>query len=339
MKAESIKSIALIGPYADHAVTGGGGSSFVSPLHKVTPLEGLQKRLGDKVKITVLDGKDIPAAVAAAKDANVASVMVGSVEGEGKDHTIALDPAQDNLVTEIGGANKQTIVTITSGGPALMPWAEKVPAILDAWYPGEEDGNVIAAVLMGDFNPSAKLPITFPKSLDDVPAHTPEQYPGTGEKHKEFEKYSEGVLVGYRWYDSQKIEPLYPFGFGLSYTSFDYENLKLSSETLSTTAPALTVDFDIANTGSRDGVEIAQVYVGMPAPAGVVQPPRQLKGFARVSVSAGQSAHASVALDARSFSYWDINTHAWKIAPGDYSIQVGKSSRDIVLTGHVTIRE
>jgi beta-glucosidase len=339
LKAESIKSIALIGPYAGRAVTGGGGSSFVTPLHKITPLQGLQKRLGDKVKITVLDGKDIPASVAAAKDADVTVVMVGSVEGEGKDHTIALDPAQDNLVAAISDATKQTIVVITSGGPVLMPWVEKVPAILEAWYPGEEDGNVIAAVLMGDTNPSGKLPITFAKSLDDVPAHTPEQYPGTGEKRKEIERYIEGVLVGYRWYDQQKIEPLYPFGFGLSYTTFDYTNLKLSSETLSATAPSLTVDFDIANTGSRDGVEVAQVYVGMPALPGVVQPPRQLKGFAHIAVASGKSAHASTTLDARAFSYWDVTTHGWKIAPGDYSIQVGRSSRDIVLTGHVTIRE
>jgi beta-glucosidase len=148
-------------------------------------------------------------------------------------------------------------------------------------------------------------------------------------------RYTEGVEVGYRYYDNHHVEPLFPFGFGLSYTSFDYRNLKLSTATLSGTAPSVTVDFDIVNTGNRDGAEVAQVYVGMPAPAGVVQPLRQLKGFARVAVSSGKTTHATIVLDARAFSYWDVATHGWKIAPGDYSISVGKSSRDIVLSAHV----
>ena len=338
LSAESLKSVVLIGPYATHAMTGGGGSSQVNALYKVTPLEGLQNRLGAGVSVTLNDGKDIAGAVAAAKAADVAILMVGYKQSEGSDTSGALDGAQDDLVAAVADANPRTIVVLKTGSVVLMPWLAKVPAIVEAWYPGEEDGNVVAAILFGDYNPSGKLPLTFPKSLADVPAHTPEQYPGVGPHNKTVAAYSEGVMVGYRWYDAQKIEPLYPFGYGLSYTTFDYRNLKLSAKSLSAAAPALTVDFDIANTGKRAGAEVAEVYVGLPSLPDVPQPPCQLKGFARVQVDPGQTAHAQVTLDARAFSYWDVATHGWKVAPGDYQIVVGASSRDVRLKDDVTVQ-
>jgi beta-glucosidase len=196
-----------------------------------------------------------------------------------------------------------------------------VPAILEAWYPGEEDGNAVAAVLFG---PSGKLPLTFPKSTADLPANTTLQYPGVNNQ----ENYSEGVFVGYRWYDSQQIAPLFPFGHGLSYTSFAYSNVTASAFTTADGEPVAVVDFDVTNTGKVAGAEVAQIYVGMPASA-VPQPPKQLKSYVKVSLAPGRSVHVIDGLDARSFSYWDVTTHAWKVAPGTYQIMVGSSSRDI----------
>ncbi len=337
LKTEGLKSVALIGPYATRASTGGGGSSLVKPVYEVTPLEGLQKRLGAGVTVTLNDGKNVAAAATLAKAADVAIVMVGNRQGEGRDFPLDLQGGQDALVEAVAEANKRTVVVVKSGGPILMPWAEKVPVILEAWYPGEEDGAAVAAVLMGDFNPSGKLPITFPKALADLPAHTPAQYPGIGPAKEPVATYSEGVFVGYRWYDSRKIEPLYPFGYGLSYTTFAFRNLELSARTVPAAAPELKVDFDVANTGKVAGAEVAQVYVGLPSLPGVDQPPRQLKGFTRLSVAPGQTAHGSVHLDRRAFSYWDAKTHGWKVAPGVYPIFLGASSRDIRLQGNVTV--
>ena len=339
LKPEALKTVALIGPHALKASTGGGGSSKVAPVYAVDPLGGLQQRLGSGVTVTLNDGKDPAAAAALAKSSDVAIVMVGDAQAEGSDHPIALKANQDELVTAVAGANPRTVVVVKSGGPVLMPWADRVPAILEAWYPGEEDGNAVAAVLCGDFNPSGKLPITFPEAVADEPTNTPEQYPGNlGKDVPKYEKYSEGVLVGYRWYDAKKIAPLYPFGFGLSYTTYAYKNVQVSARELSAANPSLTVDFDVANTGGKAGAEVAQVYVGLPSLPGVPQPPRQLKGFARVQVAPGQTAHAQVKLDSRAFSYWDVATHGWKVAPGEYPISVGASSRDLRLNASVTVR-
>jgi len=338
LKAKALKTVALIGPYAMQASTGGGGSSHVTPAYTVPPLEGLQDLLGRGVSITLNNGGNIAAAAALARRADVAIVMVGNQSKEGRDISLALGDAQDALVMAVAGANRRTVVVVKSGGPVLMPWIDRVPAVLEAWYPGEEDGNAVAAILFGDVNPSAKLPITFPASVGDVPAHTVAQYPGTGAPGHTVAHYSEGVLVGYRWYDAEDIDPLFPFGYGLSYTTFAYKNLKLSSRTLSRFSP-LRVGFDITNTGKAIGAEIAQVYVGIPSHPGVNQPPRQLKGFARVSLAPGQTVHASVALNTRAFAYWDTGAHAWKVAPGDYPIYVGASSRDLRLEGRITVKE
>jgi beta-glucosidase len=232
-----------------------------------------------------------------------------------------------------------------------MPWADRVPAILEAWYPGEEDGHAVAALLFGDWNPSGKLPITFPKSLDDLPAKSLAQYPGIGPaepyKNAEFDmsakappgpggtaSYSEGIFVGYRHYDEKNLTPLFPFGHGLSYTSFAYKDLKISPRLVSLEGKLslpVSVEATVVNTGSVRGTEVLQLYVGLPSTSQIQQPPRQLKGFRKVTLDPGKHTRIRLVLDRRSLSYWDVNSHAWAVAPGDYQIMVGGSSRDIRL--------
>jgi beta-glucosidase len=180
LNAEKLKSIALIGPYASKAINGGGGSSHVVPLYTVDPLEGLRQRAGSSANVTLSDGADAAEAASLARGADVAVLMVGEVDTEGHDHGLELDGAQNELISAVAAANPRTIVVLKTGSAILMPWIDRVPAILEAWYPGEEDGNAVANVLFGETNPSGRLPITFPRRLDDVPAHTPEQYPGVG---------------------------------------------------------------------------------------------------------------------------------------------------------------
>jgi beta-glucosidase len=335
LRASELHSIALIGPYAVAAKTGGGGSAGVTPAYTVDPVPGLQARLGPGVSVRLADGSNITEVVSLAQSVDVAIVMVGDDEAEGSDHAIALSGTQDQLVQSVAAANSRTVVVIKSGSPVLMPWVNNVPAILEAWYPGEEDGNAVAAVLFGDVNPSGKLPITFPKNLGDVPANTPAQYPGVNG----IATYSEGVFVGYRHYDTQNIEPLFSFGHGLSYTTFSYQSLAITPESFSLSGnpgQTVTVEFDITNAGSLYGAEVGQLYLGMPSTA-VLQPPKQLKGFQKVALEPGQTRRVRLVLDSRSFSYWDVNSHSWQIAPGTYQIMVGSSSRDIRLLGQIEV--
>jgi beta-glucosidase len=291
----------------------------------VDPVAGIHQFVGSDVRISEDAGTNVAAAVAAAKAADVAILMLGDRQAEGRDHPISLSEDQDALAAAVLAANPHTVVVLKSGGPVLMPWAGQAPAILEAWYPGEEDGAAVAAVLFGAVNPSGKLPITFPKRDEDLPLQTADQYPGV----QNTAQYSEELLVGYRWYDAQKIEPLFPFGHGLSYTTFAYSNLKVAPPTR---AKNVTVQFDLANTGSRAGAEVVQLYMGLPSLPNVPQPSRQLKGFRRVELEAGKSAHVTLTLDARALSYWDAASHGWKIAPGSYTIWAASSSRDLRLT-------
>lgn len=359
LNAARLKSIALIGPAAAKAVTGGGGSSRVAPLYTVDPVDGIRNRAGAKVTVNFADGSDVSQAISLARAAEIAVLMVGDADTEGRDHPISLDGNQDHLVQAVAAANPRTVVVVKSGSAILMPWVDQVPAILEAWYPGEEDGNAVAAVLFGDFNPAGKLPITFPKNIEDVPANAPEQYPGVGPvapytegyEHDMAKKsppgiggvahYSEGVFVGYRHYDAQGIAPLFPFGHGLSYTSFSYKDLKISPDASFTgkNAPTVEVDLDITNTGVLAGAEVVQLYVGMPSISAVPQPPKQLKGFQKVALNAGKKAHVHIVLDARSLSYWDVKRHAWVVAPGTYQIMLGASSRDIRLQGQFKVTD
>jgi beta-glucosidase len=261
--------------------------------------------------------------------------MVGEVDSEGHDHGLELTSEQNDLINAVVDANHRTVVVLKTGSAILMPWIDRVPAILEAWYPGEEDGNAVADVLFGITNPSGRLPLTFPKRLEDLPAHTPEQYPGVNG----LAKYSEGVFVGYRYYDAHNIAPLFPFGYGLSYTTFRYANLKLSPVHAQDSGydPAFTVEFDITNSGSRAGAEVGQVYVGLPSTSAVAEPPKQLAGFARVELKAGEKKRVSIPIEGRSLSYWDVGSHDWKLVHGAVQVMVGASSRDIQLQGRVTL--
>ena len=342
----NIHSIAVIGPYATNAMTGGGGSSHVIPLYTVNPVDGIQQRVGSQVNVQFADGSDLSNAVALAKISDVAIVMVGDSETEGKDHAITLGGNQDDLVQAVAAANPHMVVVLKTGSAVLMPWVDDVPAILEAWYPGEEDGNAVAAVLFGDVNPSGKLPLTFPKQLADLPANTPEQYPGV----KGVVQYSEGIFVGYRHFDANGIQPLFPFGHGLSYTTFAYTNLAITSHKKPArtiyiknsetdySKPIVDVELEVANTGNRAGKEVVQLYLGLPTTPDLPQPPLQLKHFAKVPLQPGQAAHIRFKLDGQSLACWDTGFYRWTILPGTYRVMVGSSSRDIRLVGTFKVK-
>lgn len=336
LDASNLHSIAVLGPYAVRAITGGGGSSHVNPLYTIDPVPGIRNRVGPTVTVNFRDGSDIPAAVSLAQSSELAIVMVGDNETEGSDHALSLSGNQDQLVEAVAAANPNTVVVLKSGSAILMPWVDSVPAILEAWYPGEEDGNAVAGILFGDFNPSGKLPITFPRDLEDLPANTPEQYPGVaGVAH-----YSEGVFVGYRHYDSNEIDPLFAFGHGLSYTSFAYDNLAISPNRARLTGDSnltFVVDLDVTNTGNFAGGEAVELYVGMPSTDELPEPPRQLKGFQKVYLEPGETSHLQFVLDTRSLSHWETAAHDWAITPGRYKVMVGSSSRDIRLEGEIAL--
>ena len=329
LNANAIHSIALIGPYAGAAKTGGGGSSAVKPLYTVTPLDGLKRHVGASIPVTYNDGANPDTAAAIAKSADVAIVMVGNKDSEGKDRpNLSLPDKQDALIAAVAAANPKTIVILKTGGPVLMPWLDQVPGVLEVWYPGEEDGNVVADLLFGDANPSGKLPMTFPKAETDVPASTPEQYPGVNGNAV----YSEKLEVGYRWYDAHNAAPLFPFGFGLSYTTFALGNFSVSPVSADGT---VGVSVEVTNTGRRAGAEVVQVYVG--APSGAGEPPKQLKGFDKVKLEPGETRRVNFMLDQRAFSIWDTKAGRWMVAPGKHEILAGTSSRDLPLHASVTI--
>jgi beta-glucosidase len=346
--------IALIGAAAGDGVTsvynGGGSGQVVSAAPKVvTPYQGIQQRaLANDDTVTYTDGSAIQDAVAAAKAADVAIVYGYYTESEGSDiPNLSLSSSgcslfgclpgaanQDQMIADVAAANPNTIVVLNTGGPALMPWLGQVRGVLEAWYPGQEDGNAIAALLFGDVDPSGKLPMTFPKSMSDLPTQTAEQYPGVSEPGDSVGPhaiYSEGLNVGYRWYDDMGIKPLFPFGFGLSYTNFSYSHLAVASAT--SPAGTATVSFDVTNTGSRPGSEVAQVYVGVPANNYAHEPLKQLRGFQKVYLRPRHTAHITVPISSRAVSYWDVASHSWKAETGCHPVLVGSSSRDIRLRG------
>ena len=273
----------------------------------------------------------IQEAATLAKRSDVAVVVVRDYRSEHADlPSLTLSNEQDLLVQAVADANPCTVVVVASGGPVLMPWLDRVPAVLESWYGGQEMGNALADVLFGDVNPSGKLPITFPRSESETPVSEPSQYSRTAS----VAHFSEGLGVGYRGYDQFGIEPLFPFGYGLSYTSFAYSNLKVEPDTSDGTRH-IQVTFSITNTGSRAGTEIAQVYLGLPTSTG--EPPKRLVGWAKVPLKSGESRVVTVTLDpkatSRPFSYWNTRTAHWEIANGTYQLYVAASSRDIHLTG------
>lgn len=329
LNVKAIHSVAVIGRYANTALTGGTGSSSVKPLYTVTPLEGLTNLLGANVTVTYNAGTNLDEAAAVAKSADIALVIAQNRDGEGHDRpNLSLPTNQDSIISAVATANPKTIVVLKTGGPVLMPWLDQVPAVLEIWYPGEEDGNVMADLLFGNANPSGKLPMTFPKAESETPVATPEQYPGVNGDVI----YSEKLLVGYRWYDAKNVEPLFPFGFGLSYTTFSVTNLTVTPYV---TNKNVLVSLDVSNTGSRVGAEVVQVYVA--APTNADEPPKQLKGFAKVQLKAGETQRITIRLDQRAFSYWNTSLGKWVLAPGEHQILAGTSSRDLPLHASVII--
>ncbi len=277
---------------------------------------------------------DFPSAVkklAARADAVVVAVGFDpTTESEGADRTFRLPPGQDELVRALTAANKRTVVVITSGGGVDMSaWLDSVPAVMQAWYPGQEGGTALAELLFGDANPSGRLPVTFERQWADNPAHD-SYYPAAGTKRVE---YKEGVFVGYRGYERNGTKPLFPFGHGLSYTTFAYGNLNIkpvASRAPTSTGALYEVSFDVKNTGGRAGAEVAQVYVGAARPR-VPRPAKELKGFVKVMLRPGETRRVTVALDARAFSYYDAAVKHWRADAGDYNVLVGRSSEQIEL--------
>jgi beta-glucosidase len=264
-------------------------------------------------------------AVAAAKKADVAVVFASNFETEGADlSSIDLPASENQLISAVAAANPDTVVVLNTGSAVTMPWLSQVKGVVEAWYPGQDDGNEIAAVLFGDVNPSGKLPVTFPASLAQVPASTAAQWPGAGGTAQ----YSEGVLVGYRWYTTKGITPLFPFGAGLSYTTFAFSHLTVSRGL----SGRMVVSANVTNTGQRAGSDVAQLYVGDPASTG--EPAEQLKGFQRVTLKPGQTASVRFTLDRSAFAWWNGQ---WTVSPGSYALMVGDSSANLPLTGHVEV--
>jgi beta-glucosidase len=251
-----------------------------------------------------------------------------SSEGEGSDRTFRLPGGQDSLIQQVAAINKNVIVVLTAGGNVGMNhWLDKVPALIHVWYPGQEGGRALAQILFGEFSPSGKLPASFERRWEDN-ATFDSYYPKTGEKRVE---YKEGVFVGYRHFDRSEVKPLFPFGFGLSYTTFKYANLSVTPSSAGSSAP-VAVSFDVTNTGSREGAEVAELYVGDPH-SSVPRPPKELKGFAKVNLRPGETKRVTLLLDRRAFSFYDLTRKDWNAEPGPFTILVGGSSADIALQG------
>ena len=264
-------------------------------------------------------------AEAAAKEADVALLFVGTNgdwESEGFDRTTMDLPGNQNaLIARVAAANPKTVVVLQTGSPAAMPWLEQVPAVLEGWFPGQECGNALADVLFGDVNPSGKLPQTFPVRLEDNPAFI--NYPG----ENGHVRYGEGLFVGYRYYDAKEIAPLFPFGFGLSYTAFAYGNIRLSAETLKP-GETLTAQVDVTNTGDTAGKETVQLYILDPE-SRLRRPRKELKGFAKVELAPGETKTVSLPIDAFSLAYWDDAEHAWVAEAGRFEVAIGASAHEI----------
>ncbi|MGH3407863.1 MAG: glycoside hydrolase family 3 C-terminal domain-containing protein, partial [Streptosporangiaceae bacterium] len=336
--ATSAPSIAVIGADASTSpMTDGGGSAGVVPSSVVTPLQGIQNAVGSGTTISYADGSDVTAAASAAASAQQAVVFVNDVETEGADRSsLELPGNDDQLIEAVAAANPRTVVVLNTGAPVLMPWLSQVAGVLEAWYPGQDDGTAIAQVLFGLANPSGHLPVTFPASADQTPVSTPQQFPGVNGQVD----YSEGIDVGYRWYDQNNVTPLFPFGYGLSYTTFRYTGLHVSPSSVQAAGqpgPLAEVTATVTNTGSVAGADVAQLYVGQPSAAG--EPPRQLQGFQRVYLAPGQSARVHFTLDARSLSYWSDSANGYVVAGGTFPVYVGDSSAaaDLPLQGSLTV--
>jgi len=311
--------VVVVGPNADTLVMG-GGSGEVSPLHHVTTWQGLQKIMGKKALLG--NGKEWP------KCDNIV-VCIGfnkKTEGEGKDRNFSLPEEQLLLLQSAKAQNKKVIAVVNGGGnPDLTSIEPYADAILLAFYPGQEGGTAIAEVLTGNTNPSGKLPYTVERKWEDNPCYN-HYYDSVHKSHKRV-RYQEGIFVGYRGFERNQTPVLYPFGFGLSYTTFEYSNLNVEKST----DGLVSVSFDIKNTGNRGGKEVCQVYVGVRGESPVVHAAKELKGFEKITLKKGESRRVTIHLEPEAFSYYDVDSHHWKVDYTQYEIMVGGSSEDLPL--------
>jgi beta-glucosidase len=265
-------------------------------------------------------------AVEAARKADVAVVFVGDRTGEGMDReSLALPGDQNALIEAVAEANPRTVVVLQTGGAVKMPWLDRVAGVMEMWYPGDGFGPAAARLLFGDAEPTGRLPVTFPRDERQGPAQSEAQFPGTLNANGALDTvhYDEGILVGYRFWDANNQAPLFPFGFGLSYTTFDLKGRGVARAS----DGGAVVTIDVRNTGARKGAEVVQVYVGMPQAAAA--PPKQLKGFQRVELAPGEARTIKIRLEPSAFAHWDDAGHRWTTTPGSYSVMIGRSSRDI----------
>ena len=344
LNAATVKSIALIGSHADTGMISGGGSAQVdapgsgpSPWGRpvwfpTSPMKAIRAK-APKAKVEYNDGTDLAAAAALAKSSEVSIVFVNQPTSEGSDlPTLTLPGDQDKLVNAVAAANSHTIVVLETGGAAAMPWIGQVSAAIEAWYPGIRGEVALANILFGDVNPTGKLPVGFAKSDADLPhpqiAGPPpppaNQPPGRGRMAPFDIDYSEGLKVGYKWFDAEKKEPLFAFGYGLSYTTYAYSGLKAGID---------SVTFTVRNTGKRAGAEIAQVYAGLPAAA--QEPPKRLVAWEKIPLAPGESKTVTLAIDPKFLSVFNEEKDGWELLPGEYQFFVGGSSRSTPLTATV----
>lgn len=357
------RRVAVIGENAIKKMTVGGGSSSLKARYEVTPLEGIRRRLGDEVEIVyargyvgdttgeyngVSTGQDLTdsrsagelleEALAVARDADLVLFIGGLNKSDHQDaedsdrETMSLPYGQDEIIEALADANPNLVVVNISGTGVAMPWADKVPAVLQGWYLGSETGNSLAAVLSGDTNPSGKLPYTYYASLDQVGAHRMGEYPG----HKSVDAlgnevmdipYNEGIYVGYRFIDRNGLTPTFPFGHGLSYTSFAYGDIS-APEVFARDDEKFVVSIPVSNSGDRRGKETVQLYV-RDVKSSVDRPVKELKGFRKVELAPGETGEVTFELDRDALSYFDAGSHQWVMEPGDFEILIGSSSGDI----------
>lgn len=357
-----VRSIAVIGPHADLGMISGGGSAQVDPpggnaimppgkgqtrwLEPVwfptSPLKSIQAKVpGAKVQFD--SGADPSAAAALAKTSDVAIVFAYQWESESMDlPSLALPEHQDELIAAVAAANPHTVVVLETGGPVTMPWAGQVGGILEAWFAGSSGSDAVANVLFGEVNPSGKLPLTFPRSEADLPHPQIVEPPkATVDAERQGWKriasglpvfqvtYDEEVKVGYKWYDAEKKPVLFPFGYGLSYTTYSYSNLRV------TVGKTPRVVFTVTNTGNRAGAEVAEVYASLPAAAS--EPPKRLVGWSKVQLKPGESKEISVDVNAKYLSIYNTDQHGWQLIPGEYGFMVGGSSQDLPLKQSVSL--
>ncbi|HEY8715486.1 MAG TPA: glycoside hydrolase family 3 C-terminal domain-containing protein [Candidatus Acidoferrum sp.] len=348
-----VHSIAIIGAHSNTSMISGGGSAQVdppgahSPVWKAhvwfptSPLKAIvAKASGATVKYD--SGENPGSAAALAKQSDVAIVFAHQWSSEDMDlPNLSLPENQNALIDQIASANPRTIVVLETGTAVTMPWLDKVSGVLEAWYAGSKGADAVANILFGDVNPGAKLPMTFPRSEEDLPhprllAPPPggtglEAIMKTGEAKATFDvHYDEGLKVGYKWYDAEKKPVLFPFGFGLSYTTYAYSGLKVQP------GKTTTVTFSVKNTGDRPGTEIAQVYAALPADAG--EPPKRLVGWSKVHLDAGESREVSVSIDPLYLSIFEESSDSWKIPSGEYSFMAGGSSQDLPLKQKIAMK-